>query len=154
LGIHGLMPATVLTQEAQEKIVLDNLHRLATDLDRYVYLMHLLDRNEKLFYKVLSSNVEEIMPLVYTPTVGEACIKYGFIFNQPKGMFISITDKGYVQDVLSNWPVDDVKVGLHFSSFKNVTTSVNYSTNKWHKVIVVTDGERILGLGDLGAQGL
>ena len=112
LGIHVLMPATVLTQDAQEKLVLENLNRLATDLDRYVYLMHLLDRNEKLFYKVLSSNVEDIMPLVYTPTVGEACIKYGFIFNQPKGMFISITDKGHIHDVLLNWPVDDVKVKL------------------------------------------
>lgn len=130
LGIHGLMPATVLTQDSQTKLVLENLKRLATDLDRYVYLMHLLDRNEKLFYKVLSENVEDIMPLVYTPTVGEACIKYGLIFNQPKGMFISITDKGHVHDVLLNWPIDDVKV------------------------IVVTDGERILGLGDLGAQGM
>lgn len=117
LGIHGLMPATVLTQDAQEKLVLENLNRLATDLDRYVYLMHLLDRNEKLFYKVLSSNVEDIMPLVYTPTVGEACIKYGFIYNQPKGMFISITDKGHIHDVLLNWPVDDVKVKLFYLHF-------------------------------------
>jgi malate dehydrogenase (oxaloacetate-decarboxylating)(NADP+) len=129
-GIHGLLPATVRTQESQTKLVLENLKRLATNLDRYVYLMHLLERNEKLFYKVLSSNVEDIMPIVYTPTVGEACIKYGLIFNQPKGIFISITDKGHVYDVLLNWPIDDVKV------------------------IVVTDGERILGLGDLGAQGM
>jgi malate dehydrogenase (oxaloacetate-decarboxylating)(NADP+) len=129
-GIHGLLPATVRTQESQKKLVLENLKRLATNLDRYVYLMHLLERNEKLFYKVLSSNVEDIMPIVYTPTVGEACIKYGLIFNQPKGIFISITDKGHVYDVLLNWPIDDVKV------------------------IVVTDGERILGLGDLGAQGM
>jgi malate dehydrogenase (oxaloacetate-decarboxylating)(NADP+) len=84
LGIHGLLPPAVQSLEHQEKLVLDNLKRLATDLDRYVYLMHLLDRNERLFYKVLSSNVEDVMPLVYTPTVGEACIKYGFIFNQPK----------------------------------------------------------------------
>lgn len=130
LGIHGLLPARVLTMDEQEALVLENLKRLDKDLDKYVYLMHLLDRNERLFYKVLSSNVEEIMPLVYTPTVGEACIKYGLIFNQPKGMFITINDKGHVFDVLSNWPSDDVKV------------------------IVVTDGERILGLGDLGAQGM
>ena len=84
LGIHGLLPARVLTMDEQEALVLENLKRLDKDLDKYVYLMHLLDRNERLFYKVLSSNVEEIMPLVYTPTVGEACIKYGLIFNQPK----------------------------------------------------------------------
>lgn len=130
LGIHGLLPPCVQNLEQQEKLVLDNLARLENNLDKYVYLMHLLDRNEKLFYKVLSSNVEDVMPLVYTPTVGEACIKYGFIFNQPKGMFISINDAGNVSNVLANWPINDVKV------------------------IVVTDGERILGLGDLGAQGM
>ncbi len=84
LGIHGLLPARVLDLDQQEQLVLENVRRLDKDLDKYVYLMHLLDRNEKLFYKVLSSNVEEIMPLVYTPTVGEACIKYGLIYNQPK----------------------------------------------------------------------
>ncbi len=84
LGIHGLLPPAVQSQHEQSQVVLANLRRLATDLDRYVYLMHLLDRNEKLFYYVLSSNVEEVMPFVYTPTVGEACTKYGFIFNQPK----------------------------------------------------------------------
>lgn len=130
LGIHGLFPPAVKTLEDQEQLVLANLKKLDKDLDRYVYLMHLLDNNERLFYKVLSSNVEEVMPLVYTPTVGEACTKYGFIFNQPKGMFITINDAGNVHNVLNNWPIDDVKV------------------------IVVTDGERILGLGDLGAQGM
>lgn len=130
LGVHGLMPPVVQSLEQQEKLVLENLKKQATDLDRYVYLMHLLDRNEKLFYKVLSSNVEDVMPLVYTPTVGEACIKYGSIFTQPKGMFITINDANNVSKTLANWPIDDVKV------------------------IVVTDGERILGLGDLGAQGM
>lgn len=130
LGIHGLYPSVVVDQAAQVNLVLDNIRRLSHDIDKYVFLMHLLDRNERLFYKVLSSHVEEMMPLVYTPTVGEACIKYGFIFTQPKGLFISINDKGHVYDVIKNWP----------------TTGV--------KVIVVTDGERILGLGDLGAQGM
>lgn len=130
LGIHGLLPPAVSSQEDQKQLVLTNLARLATDLDRYVFLMHLLDRNERLFYNVLSTGVESIMPLVYTPTVGEACTKYGMIFTQPKGMFISINDRGHVGEVLANWPVQDVKV------------------------IVVTDGERILGLGDLGAQGM
>ncbi len=84
LGVHGLYPPAHRDQDLQEKLVLDNLKRLSTDLDRYVYLMNLLDRNERLFYRVLSRNVEDIMPLVYTPTVGEACIKYGFIYNSPK----------------------------------------------------------------------
>lgn len=130
LGVHGMLPPRVQSLEEQEQLVLSNLARLDKDLDKYVYLMHLLDRNEKLFYKVLSSNVENVMPLVYTPTVGEACTKYGAIFAQPKGMFITINDAGNVSKVLANWPVDEVKV------------------------IVVTDGERILGLGDLGAQGM
>jgi len=130
LGIHGLLPPCVSSMEDQEKLVLANLNRMEHNIDKNVYLMHLLDRNEKLFYKVLSSNVEEVMPLVYTPTVGEACTKYGFLFTQPKGMFITINDAGNVSKVLDNWPIDDVKV------------------------IVVTDGERILGLGDLGAQGM
>jgi malate dehydrogenase (oxaloacetate-decarboxylating)(NADP+) len=84
LGIHGLYPPAVSTQQNQVNNVLSNLARLQTDLDKYVYLMNLLDRNERLFYRVLSENVFDIMPLVYTPTVGEACIKYSFIFGQPK----------------------------------------------------------------------
>ena len=84
LGIHGLLPPCVSSMEDQEKLVLANLNRMEHNIDKNVYLMHLLDRNEKLFYKVLSSNVEEVMPLVYTPTVGEACTKYGFLFTQPK----------------------------------------------------------------------
>jgi malate dehydrogenase (oxaloacetate-decarboxylating)(NADP+) len=79
-----LLPPSFQTLEQQEKLVLANLSRLQSDLDKYVFLMNLLDSNERLFYRVLTCNVEEIMPLVYTPTVGEACTKYGFIFTNPK----------------------------------------------------------------------
>jgi len=130
LGIHGLLPPRVKTQAEQLDLCLRNVRRLENPLDQYIYMMDLLERNERLFYKLLSENTEELMPVVYTPTVGEACQKYGYIYRKPQGLFISIKDKGHVLDVLRNWPRRDVKA------------------------ICVTDGERILGLGDLGAQGM
>ena len=130
LGIHGLLPYAVKTEEEQVKQAHVLLERCATDLDRYIYLMGLQDRNERLFYQVLSSDISNMMPLVYTPTVGLACQKFSMIYTNPKGLYISIYDKGHVYDVIRNWPERDVRA------------------------IVVTDGERILGLGDLGANGM
>ena len=130
LGIHGLLPARIKTLDEQAEHCMRNLRRYQDPLNQYMYLVDLLDRNEKLFYKLLSENTMELMPIVYTPTLGLACQKLGLAFKRPQGLFITIHDKGHVYDVLKNWPEQDVRA------------------------IVVTDGERILGLGDLGAQGM
>ena len=130
MGIHGLIPPSVHTMDEQMIRVLVNFNRKDNDLDKYIYLMSLHERNEKLFYKVLKENVEQMMPIVYTPTVGQACEHYGAVSRNPRGLFISIKDKGHIYKMLSNWPERNVKA------------------------IVVTDGERILGLGDLGAYGM
>merc|ERR550519_182711 len=130
LGIHGLLPPRVKSLEEQTDDCLRNVRGYEQPLNKYLYMADLLDRNERLFYKLLCENVEELMPIVYTPTVGAACQKFGLAFKRPQGLFITIHDKGYVYDVIKNWPENDVRA------------------------IVVTDGERILGLGDLGAQGM
>nr|XP_028578699.1 NADP-dependent malic enzyme isoform X4 [Podarcis muralis] len=130
LNIHGLLPPCFLSQEVQVLRVLRNFERQASDLDRYILLMSLQDRNEKLFYKVLTSDIERFMPIVYTPTVGLACQQYGIAFRRPRGLFITPHDRGHVGTLLKAWPEAVIKA------------------------IVVTDGERILGLGDLGCYGM
>ncbi|PRQ27561.1 putative malate dehydrogenase (oxaloacetate-decarboxylating) (NADP(+)) [Rosa chinensis] len=128
--LRGLLPPAVLTQELQEKKTMHNLRKYEVPLQRYMAMMDLQERNEGLFYKLLIDNVEELLPVVYTPTVGEACQKYGSIFRRPQGLYVSLKDKGKILEVLKNWPERRIQV------------------------IVVTDGERILGLGDLGCQGM
>lgn len=130
LKIHGLLPHAVETLDLQIERELRNLRNKPDRLEKYVFLMELLNRNETLFYRLIVENIKECMPLVYTPTVGEACQKYSHIFSQPKGIYISIKDKGNVKKILENWHTKNVKA------------------------IVFTDGERILGLGDLGINGM
>ncbi|KAJ6957421.1 NADP-dependent malic enzyme [Populus alba] len=128
--LRVLLPPALLTQELQEKKLMHNLRQYEVPLQRYMAMMDLQERNERLFYKLLIDNVEELLPVVYTPTVGEACQKYGSIFRRPQGLYISLKEKGKILEVLKNWPERNIQV------------------------IVVTDGERILGLGDLGCQGM
>jgi malate dehydrogenase (oxaloacetate-decarboxylating)(NADP+) len=130
LGIRGLLPPRVLTQDLQVKRVIENLRAMGSDLERYIDLVSLQDRNEMLFYRVVLDHLEELMPIIYTPTVGKACQEFGHIFRRPRGLYVSAYDRGHVAEVLRNWPHEDVRI------------------------IVVTDGERILGLGDQGADGM
>jgi malate dehydrogenase (oxaloacetate-decarboxylating)(NADP+) len=129
-GLHGLLPARVFTLEEQVQRTLLNLRRTATPLGKYITLARLMDRNQTVYYRALIDHISELMPIVYTPTVGEACEHFGEIFGRPRGLYVTARDRGRIREVLANWPTRDVEV------------------------LVVTDGERILGLGDLGAQGM
>lgn len=129
LGLRGFLPPHVLSQQEQMDRVLTNLRKLTDPLEKFVALNALHDRNESLFFRVLCDNIDEMQPLVYTPTVGLACQRFGHIFQRPRGMFIGTNDRGNIANILRNWPY---RAGI----------------------IVVTDGERILGLGDLGANGM
>jgi malate dehydrogenase (oxaloacetate-decarboxylating)(NADP+) len=128
--LHGLLPAVITTQQIQLIRGLESLRRKAYDIERYIYLMALLERNERLFFQMLIENIVELMPLVYTPTVGQACQEFSHIFRQPRGFYVTAFDRGNIETMLSNWSERDVRL------------------------IVVTDGQRILGLGDLGANGI
>jgi malate dehydrogenase (oxaloacetate-decarboxylating)(NADP+) len=128
--LRGLLPAAVCGQDVQLTRVLENLRRKAHDIEKYIALIALQGRNERLFYRALIEHTEELLPLVYTPTVGQACKEFAHIFRQPRGLYITPDDRGSISQLLDNWPDRDVRV------------------------IVVTDGERILGLGDLGANGM
>ena len=130
LALRGLLPPRIFTGEEQSKRILENFHNKTDDLEKYIYMVALQDRNETLFYRTVIDNVEEIMPIIYTPVVGKACQLFGHIWRRPRGLYLTLNDKGRIAEVLRNWPMK--KVGI----------------------IVVTDGERILGLGDLGANGM
>jgi malate dehydrogenase (oxaloacetate-decarboxylating)(NADP+) len=130
LGLVGLVPDVTESEDIQLRRILQQLGHKNIDLDRYIYLVNLLDHDETLFYRTIMSDPARFLPIVYDPTIGEACLKFGHIFRGPRGMYLSIKRRGTVKDVLRNWPVKDVRF------------------------ICVTDGGRILGLGDLGANGM
>jgi malate dehydrogenase (oxaloacetate-decarboxylating)(NADP+) len=129
LGIVGLVPDVTETMDVQLSRVMMQLGHKTTDLDRYIYLVNLLDHNETLFYRTIMSDPARFLPIVYDPTIGEACLKFGHIYRQTRGIYLSMTRRGGVKEVLRNWPQKDVRF------------------------ICVTNGGRILGLGDLGANG-
>jgi malate dehydrogenase (oxaloacetate-decarboxylating)(NADP+) len=126
----GLLPEGVEDIERQHQRVLVHLGHKTSDIERYVYLIGLADRNETLFYRVLMADPARFLPIVYDPTVGEACLKFGHIYRRPRGLYVSMKRKGHVRDVLRNWPEHDVRF------------------------LCVSTGERILGLGDIGANGM
>src|SRR4026209_162324 len=130
LGLRGLLPPRILTLAEQAERILSNFHGQGTPLEQYIYLTGLQDRNETLFYRVLVDHLAIMMPVIYTPTVGEACQTFGHIFRRPRGLYVTAKDRGRIRQILGNWPEPEVRV------------------------IVVTDGERILGLGDVGANGM
>jgi len=129
-GLTGILPDQVETMDTQLLRVRGQLAGLDLPIEKYIYLTALLDRNETLFFKTVIGDPEQFLPLVYTPTVGEACQRLGHIARRPRGLFISIKNKRRIATLLGNWPAKDVRF------------------------IVVTDGERILGLGDLGVGGI
>jgi malate dehydrogenase (oxaloacetate-decarboxylating)(NADP+) len=129
-GLQGLLPYAISNQDTQVKRVIENLNRKNSDIEKYIMLAALQDRNERLFYRTAMEHIEQIIPLIYTPTVGQACKEFSHIYRREHGFYLTPDDRGQIKENLKNWPADDIAV------------------------IVISDGSRILGLGDLGANGM
>lgn len=130
LGLRGLVPPQVVSIDDQVRRVMDNFHRQDSDLARYIHLEGLHDRNETLYYRVLLEHIRDLTPIIYTPVVGKACQQFGHIYRRSRGMYFSAAEETYFQDMVNIWPEEEVDI------------------------LVVTDGSRILGLGDLGTNGM
>lgn len=129
-GLKGLLPYAVSSQETQMKRILANMERKPNNVEKHIFLSALEDRNQRIFYRLLIEEIDTLMPIIYTPTVGQVCKNFSSIFRKEKGFYITPEDKGDIANMFSCWPEEDIRI------------------------IVVTDGERILGLGDLGANGM
>ena len=129
-GLRGLLPYAISTQEIQKQRVIENIRRKESNIEKYIFLSALHGRNERLFYRTVIDYLPELLPIIYTPTVGEVCQQFSHIYRIDKGFYITPEDKGDIAEIMENWPEHDVRV------------------------IVVTDGSRILGLGDLGCNGM
>jgi malate dehydrogenase (oxaloacetate-decarboxylating)(NADP+) len=130
MGLRGLLPHSIISQTIQERRVMANIRDKGSNIEKYIFLSALQDRNERLYYHIIMNNLEELLPIIYTPTVGEVCTRFSHIYRIDKGFYVTPDDKGDVLQLLQNWPEDDIRI------------------------IVVTDGSRILGLGDLGVNGI
>lgn len=130
LGLRGLLPYSISSQEIQKNRVIENLRKKESNIEKYIFLSALQSRNERLYYKTIIDFLPEVLPIIYTPTVGEVCKQFSHIYRIDKGFYITPEDKGDISQLLDNWPEKDVKI------------------------IVITDGSRILGLGDLGCNGV
>jgi malate dehydrogenase (oxaloacetate-decarboxylating)(NADP+) len=130
LGIRGLVPPQVVSIDDQVNRAMENFRRQEHDLDRYIFLEALHDRNETLYYRVLLTHIRELTPIIYTPTVGRACSRFGHIYRRARGMYFSAAEVTHFEEMVRNWPEEEIDI------------------------VVVTDGSRILGLGDLGANGM
>ena len=130
MHLQGLLPPAKFSQHTQVQRVMRNVRALGSPVEQHFHLLGLLERNERLFHRVLMDHVEELLPVMYTPTVGQVCKKFSVTFNRPRGLYITSRDKGSIYHILKNWP------------------------EKYVKLVVVTDGERVMGLGDLGVQGM
>lgn len=129
-GLRGLLPHSIIGQDIQTQRVMANLRTKSANIEKYIFLSALQDRNERLYYHIIMNHLEELLPIIYTPTVGEVCMRFSHIYRIDKGFYITPEDKGDIPQLLSNWPEEDIRI------------------------IVVTDGSRILGLGDLGVNGI